>query len=363
MPVLAELPQNARIAVVRLRSLGDTLLATPALAAVKRWRPDLRLAVLVEPAWAPVLEGNPDVERIIAVPPTPAGRARALASLRRFAPQLAVNLHGGSTATWLTALSGARWRAAFAGQRHAWAHNLLAPPEPPPPGRPRWHTVEHVASLWRFLGLPPAELGPLRIFPAAAARAAVRQRLAARGLAGPFAFISAVPRSPTMQWPAERYVELLAWLTREFGLGAVFARPPAAPAGIEERIVAALPPGRGVLLDGTDVRELIALEAESSLVLGSDGGPIHVAAALAKPLVVLFGPTDALVWRPWQASAQVVQNTWPCNPCPADRCRAYPRPECILSITDTQVRAAVLQAVTLTRQDQLGDAKPAGSAL
>lgn len=361
MPVLAELPQNARIAVVRLRSLGDTLLATPALAAVKRWRPDLRLAVLVEPAWAPVLEGNPDVEFILAVPPTPAGRARALASLRRFAPHLAVNLHGGSTASWLTALSGARWRAGFAGQRHAWAHNLFAPPEPPPPGRPRWHTVEHVASLWRFLGLPPGDLGPLRIFPPAAARAAVRRRLAALGVAGPFVFVGAVPRSPTMQWPAERYIEVLAWLAREFGLSAVFARPPAAPAGIAERIVAALPAGRAALLAGTDVRELIALEAESSLVLGSDGGPIHIAAALAKPIVVLFGPTDAVVWRPWQVPAQVVQNSWPCNPCPADRCRVFTRAECILSITDTQVRTAIRAAVTLSRQNELWEAKPAGS--
>lgn len=306
MDLLAALPPGSRIALIRLRSLGDSLLTTPALAALKRWRGDLRLGFVVEPVWAPVLEGNPDIDTIIPLPASLTGRWRGVAALRRFGAELAVNLHGGSTATLLTLASGARWQVGFAGQPYARLHRVAVPSAPPPPDRPRWHTVEHVASLFHHIGMPAASLGPLRIFPSAESRAAILQRLAACGVRPPFAYINATPRSPDMQWPAEYYREALSWLGREHGLAAVFARASGSP-GVEERLVAALPPGRAALLVGTDVRDLIALEAESALVLGSDGGPIHIAAALAKPVVVLFGPSDAVVWHPWQTPCRVLQ--------------------------------------------------------
>lgn len=340
--VLQDLPPQARIAVIRLRSLGDTLLTTPALAALKQWRPDLRITYVLEPHWAPVLAGNPDVESVLAFPGGLPARLAALRALRRFAPHLAVNLHGGATAARLTRLSGAAWRAGFAGQRHRWAYNLLVPPAAPPSGQPRLHTVEHMASLWYHLGLPCGPLGPLRLYPDPSARAEVRARLRRQGLTGRFAYVNAVPRSHTMQWPAERYVQVLQWLAREHGIGTVLARAAVrTAAGVEERIAAALPPGAVAVLAGTSVRELIALEAEADLVLGSDGGPMHIAAALAKPTVALFSATDAVVWRPWQTAARVVHNVYACNPCPADRCYAFARPECILSITCDQVRAAI----------------------
>ncbi|MGH9481873.1 MAG: glycosyltransferase family 9 protein, partial [Terriglobales bacterium] len=66
--ILPALPAGAGVAVIRLRSLGDTLLMTPALRALKAWRPDLRLAVAVEPRFARVLAGNTDIAMVIEVP-------------------------------------------------------------------------------------------------------------------------------------------------------------------------------------------------------------------------------------------------------------------------------------------------------
>jgi hypothetical protein len=63
--VLPRLPNGARILIIRLRSLGDIVLETPALAALHSWRPDLRLSLLVEPAFAAVLEGNPAVDEVV----------------------------------------------------------------------------------------------------------------------------------------------------------------------------------------------------------------------------------------------------------------------------------------------------------
>src|SRR5580700_6233240 len=103
--VLDRLPSGARVAVIRLRSLGDCVLTTPALSLLKAARPDLRIAVVVEDTFAPVFAGNPDIDAIL--PP----RISAIAGWR---PSLAINLHGGTKSVQLLLASRARWRAGFA---------------------------------------------------------------------------------------------------------------------------------------------------------------------------------------------------------------------------------------------------------
>jgi len=294
--VLPGLLPGAGVALLRLRSLGDIVLMTPALAALKAWRPDLRLAAVVESRFAAALAGNPDLAEVIAVAPGAAGRWNAVRALRRFRPTLAAGLHGGSSAAILARASGARYRANFAGLRNSWAYNRHVPPKSPAPGQSRMHTVEHVASLFEALGLPEVGLGPLRATANDAGRARMRQRLRECGVTGRFAFLNTEAREPGMRWPLARFGELAAWLQRERGLASVQASA-----------------GRGqaadgaVLLAGTTVEDLIALIAESDLVVGNDGGPVHLAAALGKPVVVLYSTTDVEVWRPWQARSRWLQ--------------------------------------------------------
>ena len=100
--VLENLPDRARVAIVRLRSLGDCVLTTPAIEVLKQSRADLRIAVVVEERFAPIFEGNDSVEEILPA---------ALPALRSWRPQLCLNLHGGSRSAALTAASGAPFRA------------------------------------------------------------------------------------------------------------------------------------------------------------------------------------------------------------------------------------------------------------
>ncbi len=296
--VLPDLPQGAGVGFIRLRSLGDTLLLTPAAAALKSWRPDVCLAILVEPRFAAVVARNPDFDAIIEAPATLAGRVQALRELRRFHPALVAGLHGGSTAAWLARFSGAPQRATFAGLRHAWAYNLLTPPEAPPLGRVRLHTVEHVLSLLTSLGLPPVAPGPLKLVLRPEARARVRKHLTQRGVTGGYAFLGTEARGPDMRWPLDCFGRLAAWLRDTYGL-----------ASVQASATAGEPVPGATLLSGTSVEELMALEAEADLVITNDGGPVHIAAALGKPLVVLYSITDVDVWHPWQAPARWLQRT------------------------------------------------------
>src|SRR5260370_21398866 len=104
--LLPRLPTGARIVLIRLRAIGDTVLLRPALRLLKEWRADLRVSVLVESRFRELLEGNPDVSEIVGID-TGAGwsqalrRLQAARTLRRQHFSLCLNMHGGPTSAFL----------------------------------------------------------------------------------------------------------------------------------------------------------------------------------------------------------------------------------------------------------------------
>src|SRR5260370_32398048 len=106
--LLERVGNGSRIAVIRLRCLGDCVLTTPALALLKAHRPDLRVGVVVEERFAAVFEGNPDVDEILAPRVT---------ELLRFRPLLAINFHGGTRSMGLM-LTSAAAREGFGHHTH-----------------------------------------------------------------------------------------------------------------------------------------------------------------------------------------------------------------------------------------------------
>jgi predicted lipopolysaccharide heptosyltransferase III len=343
--LLPSLPEGARLLVIRLRSLGDLLLATPAFRALKQWRPDLRLSVLVYSGFAPILAGNPDLEEVIAFNPAGAAAPVAIAGVatrlrrRRFAA--CFNLHGGTLSALLTWASGAPHRIGFRHFRFGFVYSLRTPDTRQLFGRNRLHTVETQLAPFYAAGLPQGEIPPLQLFPQADVQAAVAQALATRGVrpGSRYAVVHPVANFFTKEWPFERYAELARVLEEDHGLAPVFTCGP----GEGEKLDAVAHAAGKALkrLDSLSLPELVALMAGATLFVGNDSGPAHIAAALGRPAVVLYGSSDSSRWHPWRAPHAVVQNYYPCNPCRGDRCYAFAQPECILSITLEQVRAAV----------------------
>jgi ADP-heptose:LPS heptosyltransferase len=270
--VLAQLAKGAHVGIIRLRSLGDCVLTTPAISLLKRHRPDLRIGVVVEPRFAGVFEGNPDIEDVL--PPS-------AIRLRRFSPRLCLNLHGGTRSLLLALASGARYRAGFAHYRYAGAYNVRIPTAQQILGVDRKvHTAEHLASAMFYLGVPREEIP--------------RAYLAARRIKSPapYAVIHPMASAPEKAWPAQRFVELARHLYQE--MEPIFIGTPNED----------LTPFRHFRVFTGTLEETKALIASAALFVGNDSGPAHMAAALGVPLVVMFGPSDPVVWAPWRANAE-----------------------------------------------------------
>jgi heptosyltransferase III len=329
--LLKDLPEGAEVLIIRLRSLGDVVLLTPALSAVHSWRPDLRLSVLVEPFCTPVLEGNPAVAEILMM----RGFFPTAAKLHRRRFPVVYNQHAGPTSALLTACIGAPKRVCWTRRQFSFVYNVLVPD----PGD-KIHTVEHRLEQFYATGLPRGPIPPARVYPQQDARVAVAKRLVEVGIVPRAAYAVIHPGGKyfTKRWAVENFVALARWLKEKHGIEPVFSA-----GGNETEIANELRRECGrefALMDSLDLRQLIALIAGARIFIGNDSGPTHIATAAGRPVVVIFGSSSSVHWRPWQTPHRVVQNDFPCNPCAGDRCYAFAEPRCILSVTLEQVREA-----------------------
>jgi ADP-heptose:LPS heptosyltransferase len=284
--IIANLPTESRVAVIRLRSLGDCILLTPAIQILHHARPDLRIGVVVENRFADVYRGNPAIAEVL--PPT-------VRALRAFGPSLCLNLHGGSRSARLTMLSGAEIRAGLDIFRPMLVYNTLIPTAQEILGiTRRVHTAEHMASAMFYLGVEPTWI-PRAFVPAP-------EGGSPQAPAGAYAVFHPLAATPEKTWPAASFVEAAEFVSKNMGLEPVFI-------GGAGEDLSRFSQWRTV--SGAPLREVARLMRDASLFLGNDSGPAHLAAAFGLPLAVLFGPSDSEIWSPWRTVGKVVRAEGP----------------------------------------------------
>ena len=340
--LLPNLPHEANVLIVRLRSIGDVVLTLPSLQALHHWRPDLRIHMLVEPLSAPLVEKHPAISEVIVMQkfwPT-------VRSLRRRHLAIAFNMHGGPTSALLTRLSGARLRVCWAGRQYSWCYNMHVPVHFPVYGRIEMHTAEHRLQQFLYTGLPESPLPPAKVSVDENAADLVRRKRAQKGIGPeqPYAVIRPGASQANKRWPVERFAAIAQWLRQSHGLATVVNLGPG-DEPIEAEVKRAFA-GAGVIMNDLDVRGLVALLAGSHLFLGNDTGPTHIAAALHKKCVVIFGASDSKVWSPWKTDYRLVENPFPCTQCPRGRCESLATSQCLDSISVEQVRDACQALLT-----------------
>jgi ADP-heptose:LPS heptosyltransferase len=267
--LLERLPSGSRITVIRLRSLGDCVLTTPALALLKQHRPDLSVTVIVEPRFAAVFEGNPDVNGV---------RDRVPGA------ELILNLHGGTRSMCMTAASFARYRAGFGHHRFSFVYSDKIPRAQEILGTERpVHTAEHLASAMFWLGVPPGEIPRAKLF------AHPAPDLPAYAVIHPFA------SAPEKRWPADGFIELARRLQ---GLKPVFLAGPDDDTSPFESFT---------IWKNQRLSRVKSLMSGAALFIGNDSGPAHIAAAFGVPVVAIFGASNPVTWAPWRTESQVLR--------------------------------------------------------
>jgi heptosyltransferase-2 len=322
--------------IVRLPNwLGDTVMAVPALRAIRNGWPDA--AVLLAGPWAQALAGQGLADTLVSYPRSWRGRLATADSVRAFRGDLAILLPNSFEAAMAARYWGARRRVGYAvGGRALLLTDRVRP-------APRLHQVDVYLGLVEHLGLPADMPVPWLTQPSAGGE----NRARARALLDEVAGASRGPRvgvhlgadyGPAKLWPLPRVIEGCRDLTAR-GMCPVLLGAPRDAASAAEVSAAT---GAASLVGRDDPALLPALLSEIDALVAGDTGVSHLAAALGTPVVALFGPTDPALSAP-RGPVTVLANAVPCSPCFYRACPIeHP---CLRGIAGARVAEAVAAAL------------------
>lgn len=349
------------VLLIRLRLIGDVVLSTPVIRALRREFPGARLTYLVERGSAAVVEGNPHLDEVMVIERT-RGVARVLHDLRlawqlrrrRF--DVVIDMHGGPRSSWLAFASGAPQRIGYDMPGRSWMYTRTV-------ARARDLRPRHsVLNQWDLLSavdgavvtapLPARDAVEMPLDPAADRRMA--DRLASAGVdpTHELLVVHVSASNPFRRWPESAFIEVVASLAAGSPKRRLVMSSGPSDREAAGRIVRGArellgqPDASRVLEFGEfDLRELRALIGRSRLFIGGDTGPLHIAATTATPVVAVYGPTLPVRSAPWRDpaifTAAVEVEGLPCRPCdqrvcePGDyRCLTTLKPQDVLAAAE-----------------------------
>ena len=362
-PAVADAIDPARVRralVIKLRHHGDVLLTSPVFSVLKRAAPHAEIDALVYRETASMLAGHPAISMLHTIDRSLKRQGvlaqargewqlwRALLA-RRY--DLVVHLTEHPRGAWLTRLVGARygvaperatagrwWRATFP-RRYLTPRATLR------------HAVELNLDALRRIGFWPEDADKaLVLVPGSDATARARTLLQAHGLVrGGFVLVHPGSRWLFKCWPATTTAALLDRLKAD-GWPLVLT---GAPDPAERALIAAIIKAtRAPVVDLSGeltLAELAALIGAARLFVGVDSAPMHMAAAMGTPVVALFGPSGEAEWGPWRVPHRVVASTQhSCRPCGNNGCGGSNHSDCLLTLPEAQVAAAVADLLAAT---------------
>ena len=280
---------TARVLVLRPGAIGDTLVTSPALQALRRQSSSARIELAGNPAALPLLASSELVDRCI-----PFDDPRVTRLFMPSAPAPDDSFLGIDVAVaWCADPDGTLARAL----RARGARRVVVSPSRPPPER-RVHVARYLLETLAPLGIEHdgrLDLPPIRTSTGGEREA--REEILALGLEGR-AFVAVHPGSGSLakNWPAERFADVVAALEEGHGLPSLILGGPA-DAEVLVRLRAAMRSPPLMLIDAP-LPVVAAVLRRARAFLGNDSGLAHLAGLLGVPTLTLFGPTDPVHWSP-----------------------------------------------------------------
>lgn len=272
-----------KILIVRLGAMGDIIHSLPGAASLKHSFPDSEITWVVEPKWAPLLEGNGFVDRLVFFRrDEPGSWSNTMAELRAQRYDLAVDFQGLFKSALIAHLARPERLAGFGSgvvrERPAGFFYSVRVPSA------AVHVVDQALDLAAGAGAQHL----VRSFPLPKGQAEGRLP------EGPFALASPLAGWTSKQWPIEYYQRTAALLREKLGMPLVLNGAPGA-----------VPEIAGTVRHESGIAGLIDSTRRASVVIGVDSGPLHLAAALGKSGVAIYGPTDPVRNGPYGGDFEV----------------------------------------------------------
>jgi heptosyltransferase-3 len=329
-----------RVLVVRLRSIGDTVLATPSLIALRKFLPTAQIDILLEDWVAPVLEGFDAVDNILIVGKDKKSRFEIAWKIRRNKYDVVFNLHGGTTATFFVRASGAKYRVGLVSYQYNFLYTHRAPSPLEFWQTTHAHSAEQQLALLGFVGVPVKDKPKSRLIVTESARNSLEEKHSPFTIHhSPFALIHPVAAFDTKQWATENFARIAEFLNAKNLLIIAVATKKEREVLEKLRAESKVPIQ---IFDDLTLPEITALASKAKIFVGNDSGIAHIAAAVETPSVVIFGSSNINHWRPWtNAPHEIVYEKMPCQPCAGYFCKEFSEPECIKRVSVECVAAAI----------------------
>ncbi len=342
--MLVPMPQTIeKILFVRTDRIGDVIVSTPALRALRKTYPQAWISVMVSPLTRQAVECNPDINEVLVFDKK-AGLWSQFQFLRRLRARcfdVAIIAHCTNWVNWLAFLARIPRRIGYARR----AGYLLTQALPNTKVLGEKHEADYILDLVKCVGVTHVERRLVFNYDETDLNfAKVMLKKMGLGEGRPVIAVHAGSRVPSRQWPREYYALLVQRLVREHdarvvlvgGTETMAVSREIVPAGLEEKVVDLT----GLL----NLRELGSVVSQCALLVSNDSGPMHIAAAVGTPTVAIFGRKRPGLgpecWGPLGQRDVILQKDVGCKECPVDDCTLDYK--CLRDLSVEEVYQAVL---------------------
>lgn len=336
--------QIKKILLIRLRRIGDVILTTPAISALRKSIPAASISYVVEKPYRELVEGNPNLGKVIILEKKQSLRdfLKLIRLIRKEKYDVVLDFHGGPRASLIALLSKAKLKVGYRIKYKNFIYHIKLPRSPK---KGHIHSVENHINLVKALGVDVKSLPPLYLPQAQKTEVEkVGKFIEKNELVGSKIITIHISAGNAFRnWGVDNTVQLTNLLAQ---------RPDVKIALIgtsedqkaEEEILKKSTASLLSLVGRLNLREVKELISHSSLFVGPDSGPMHIAASTSTPIVALFGPTLPAHFAPWQAKAFVVEKDLDCRPCKQRNC-IYEDFRCLRTIEPEEVYQASLRFI------------------
>ncbi len=299
------------ILLIKLRYLGDVVLCTPLLPLVRKRFPGAKITFLVNPGAAEVLEGNPYLDAVWELPRQSWWQQlKFIQQIRAIDFDVVIDLTDGDRSAFLAWVTGAPVRLGYNREKR-WRGKFYTQVLPPEYGT--MHMVDYHGQALVGLGIHES-VGEPEVFVRSEASQSGKDIMSQVSSNGqPIVLLHPTARYENKTWSLERFSQIADWLSEQGIRVALIGSPQDILIGKKILNLTTHKPEN--LMGKTSLSQLAALMKRSQLLIGNDGGPMHLAAAVGCPVVGLFGPTDPAVWGPRGSKVKVIYKGLDCEKC------------------------------------------------